>query len=398
MIESQSMELMDPVADESTRVAPFRILHVLAPAPFGGLERVVEALAAEQSRAGDDVHVATILDEGAADHPVLRALAGRGLHTHALTVPSRAYRYEQSLVRSLCMHLHPDVVHTHGYRTDVLHGAVARGLGIPAVSTSHGFIGGGWKNRVFEHMQRRAYRRCDAVVAVSRPMASMLLTAGVPRARLHVIPNAWTNSVQFLPPSEARAVLGIDPDEPTVGFIGRISPEKGPDTFVESLVALRGSARAVIVGDGRLRARLQHRARALGLDDMVTWTGALDGAGRLIRAFDAFVLSSRTEGTPVVLLEAMAAGVPVIATRVGGVPGVVSNREAILVPPDDPAALAAAVRDALSHPEAAAWRAERALERLRSRFAAERWRERYRDVYRAAGARAAGSAHGPVPA
>src|SRR5690606_39956043 len=100
-------------------------------------ERVVESLAGQQARAGSEVHVAAVLDEGVADHPLLRTLAASGVHTHALSVPARAYRYEQGLVRSLCTDLHPDVVHTHGYRTDVLHTAVARGLGIPAISTSH---------------------------------------------------------------------------------------------------------------------------------------------------------------------------------------------------------------------------------------------------------------------
>lgn len=209
------MKLMDTpalVVSDPMHAVPLRILHVLAPAPFGGLERVVESLATQQAHAGSEVHVAAVLDEGVADHPLLRTLAARGVHTHALTVPARAYRFEQGLVRSLCTQLHPDVVHTHGYRTDVLHTGVARSLGIPAVSTSHGFIGGGWKNRVFEHLQRRAYRRCDAVVAVSRPMASMLLSAGIPRARLHVIPNAWTNTVPFLSRPDARRELGVGED------------------------------------------------------------------------------------------------------------------------------------------------------------------------------------------
>lgn len=386
------MKLMDQPAVSTRQHQPrtaARILHILAPAPFGGLERVVESLAAEQARAGSEVHVAAVLDAGVADHPLLETLRQKSVHTHALEVPARAYRFEREQVRALCMRIAPDVVHTHGYRTDVLHMPVARELGIPAVSTSHGFVGGGLKNRMFEHLQRRAFRRCDAVVAVSRPMASMLLASGVSRARLHVVPNAWTGSVKFLSRSDARAQLGLANDDVCIGFIGRISREKGPDVFLDAMARVRSGTRAVIVGEGSMKRELMERTRMLGLDHAVRWTGAVDGAGRFMKAFDVLVLSSRTEGTPVVLLEAMAAGVPIVATRVGGVPGVISNREAILVQPEDPAAIATAIHDVLRHAEAAAWRVARSFERLESHFNARRWLERYSQVYQSAGVRAA---------
>lgn len=379
------------VRHDSTHTG-IRILHVLAPAPFGGLERVVESLATEQARAGNGVHVAAVLDAGVTDHPLLCTLRQNCVHTHVVEVPARAYRYEREQIRELSARIAPDVVHTHGYRTDVLHTPVARELGIPAVSTSHGFIGGGLKNRMFEHLQRRAFRQCDAVVAVSRPMGSMLLASGIPKSRLHVIPNAWTASVKFLSRADARAQLGIANDDVCIGFIGRISREKGPDVFLDAMSRTRSDARAVIVGEGSMRRELMERGRTLGLGDTVQWTGALDGAGRFMKAFDVFVLSSRTEGTPVVLLEAMASGVPIVATRVGGVPGVISNREAILVQPEDPAALAGAIHDVLRHSEAAAWRVARSLERLESHFNATRWLDRYTQVYASAGVRV------PLPA
>lgn len=114
----------------------------------------------------------------------------------------------------------------------------------------------------------------------------------------------------------------------------------------------------------------------------------MPGAERLFRAFDALVLSSRTEGTPIVLFEAMAAGVPIVATRVGGVPDMLSPREAELVPSGDPAALAAAIRGIHRDPGAAAAKARVARERLCREFQAEPWIERYEAVYRAALARA----------
>src|SRR5713101_3623616 len=87
--------------------------------------------------------------------------------------------------------LRPAVVHTHGYRPDVVDAGAARRLGIPTVTTVHGFTGGGWKNRFYERVQRRSHRRFDAVVAVSRPLVEQLLRDGVPPRRLHLVQNAW---------------------------------------------------------------------------------------------------------------------------------------------------------------------------------------------------------------
>ena len=112
------------------------------------------------------------------------------------------------------------------------------------------------------------------------------------------------------------------------------------------------------------------------------WHGFMANAGRLYAAFDVFVLSSRTEGTPIALLEAMSAGVPIVATSVGGVPDVVSRNEALLVPSDDPVALADAIRSVYSDPTAAATRACAAQQRLSQNFAAAPWLAAYEALYR----------------
>jgi glycosyltransferase involved in cell wall biosynthesis len=148
-------------------------------------------------------------------------------------------------------------------------------------------------------------------------------------------------------------------------------------------LALMGDRRITLslLGDGGARGGVQARAAALGIEGRITWHGTVPEAARMFRAFDAFVMSSRTEGTPIALLEAMAAGVPVVATAVGGIPDVVSQAEATLVPSENPAALAAAVTEILRNPAGALERTRAAQRRLEREFALQPWLARYEALY-----------------
>jgi glycosyltransferase involved in cell wall biosynthesis len=360
------------------------VLHVLAAGEVGGLERVVRSLATGHRALGHAVRVAAVLEPGPSEHPFVRALGDEGLEVFAIPVEPRAYLDERAAVAALCSRLRPDVVHTHGYRADIVDAGVARRLGIPTVTTVHGFTGGGWKNRLYESLQRRALRRFDAVVAVSQPLGDALVRHGVSRDRLHVIRNAWSGTAILLDRPAARRELGVSNEGFRIGWVGRMSHEKGPDVMLEAFALLADAPVWLsMLGDGEGRTELRAGAGKLGVAARTTWHGTVADAAPLFAGFDVFVLSSRTEGTPMVLFEAMAAGVPVVATAVGGVPDVVSPMEAILVSPDDPADLAAAVRDILNNPGAARVRAIAARQRLEREFAAQPWLERYETLYRA---------------
>jgi glycosyltransferase involved in cell wall biosynthesis len=202
---------------------------------------------------------------------------------------------------------------------------------------------------------------------------------------MHLVPNAYEPR-PALPRAEARRRLGIGGDEGfRVGWIGRVTHEKGLDLAVRALAhpAAGGSVLSV-VGDGAERERVRALADSLGVSGRISWHGMVPDAGALVGAFDALLLSSRTEGTPIVLFEAMAAGTPIIATRVGGVPDVVRPSEAALVPPEDPGAIAGVVQTLRLDGAAAAQRAVAARARLVGEFAVEPWLDRYERVYAAA--------------
>jgi len=361
-----------------------KILHILAPGEVGGLESVVRSLASAQQAQGHLVAVAAVVDRESPEHPWITAARAEGIPVYPCPIPPRAYHKERAAIARICRTLGPEIVHTHGYRPDVLAGGVARRLGHGTVTTVHGFTGGGIRNRFYEWLQLRAFRRFGAVVAVARPLGERLAAAGVPRERLHVIPNAYEAPGPPLGRDAARTILGVPPEGYRLGWAGRLSREKGADVLVEALGLLRDLPIALsVLGTGREAAALAGRAGALGVSERVQWHGTVPDAARLLPAFDCFVLSSRTEGTPMVLFEAMAAGVPVVATAVGGVPDIVSAEEALLVPPESPAALAGAIRAVYADPAAAAARARAARRRLDRDYGVAGWVARYDATYAA---------------
>jgi glycosyltransferase involved in cell wall biosynthesis len=171
------------------------------------------------------------------------------------------------------------------------------------------------------------------------------------------------------------------------GWIGRLSAEKGPDLFLDAL-SRSPSWTGSVIGDGSMRAALAASPLARGLAARLHWHGELPEAASYLGAYDAIVLSSRTEGTPIVLLEAMAAGVSIVAARVGGIPNVVGALEAFLVPPENPTAIAQALAEIAGNRDAAATRVAAARERLRSQFSPEAWLDGYEALYRTLGAKA----------
>ncbi|HJP58606.1 MAG TPA: glycosyltransferase, partial [Gemmatimonadaceae bacterium] len=252
--------------------------------------------------------------------------------------------------------------------------------GATRVSTVHGFTGGDWRNRFYETLQRASYHRLDVVVAVSTKIAEGLSQSKRVRRRVRTIANAWTPVATPLSRQDARTALGLSSESVVVGWVGRISREKGLDVMIDALALLKDrKLRLVVIGSGTERMKLDELAKLRGLD--VVWSGHLPDAARYFSAFDIFVLSSRTEGTPMVLFEAMHSLIPIVATAVGGVPAVVSPNEASLVPPDNPEALASAIRDSLQHPDEARRRASLAQRRLSDTFSQKDWLARYDAVY-----------------
>jgi glycosyltransferase involved in cell wall biosynthesis len=261
------------------------------------------------------------------------------------------------------------VLHTHVYHADTIGYLATRRVGIPWVTTLHGFTGGDLKNRAYTKLDLLLIRRCEAVICVAENVRERAVAEGLDPRRLHLVPNGYLPAPP-LPRDEARVALGLDEARPVVGWVGRLSHEKGADLWLDALALLaHEDLMAVVVGDGAERSSLEAKARALGLGaDRVRFVGQVDDAASLLPAFDALALSSRTEGTPMVVLEAMAAGVPIVSFAVGGIPQVLDDSSAFLVSPGDIGGLARAMMVPIIDPEEARRRTRAADRLFRARY------------------------------
>lgn len=344
-----------------------RVLRVITRLNIGGPAQHVVLLTAALDRMGWDTTLVTgrvdpeegdmgdlAAQVGVAPFVIGSLRNGAGLLADASTTLAlyRLFRRER-----------PAIVHLHLLKARLLGGLAARWAGVPVViETLHGTLLAGYYRPpvtgLLVRLERWLARRMDAVIAVSPAVAGELAAFGIaPADRVHVIPlglDLERFRREGLKPTLRRA-LGLSEEVPLVGTVGRLVPIKGLDTFVDAAALIARViplAEFVIVGDGALRGSLERRARDAGLGGQVHFLGWRRNLEELYPDLDLVMLTSLNEGTPVSIIEAMAAGRAVVATRVGGVVDLVDDGvTGVLVPPRDPGALAAAAVELLRDPE-----------------------------------------------
>lgn len=363
-----------------------RVLYVVNNFVAGGAERHLLELWSRLDRARFDVTIACFRRHGQFTGEV-EAL---GWPVHDLGIGSRIYAPAgwRGFLRllHLARRVRPDVIHGYLFGPNLFAALAGRLCGVPAVVIAKRNMDDFESPRQVA-VQRIAHRLATHVVAVSENVAGSSEALGVPRARITVIANG-VDVDRFAAPAPDRARLGIAGAAPVIGSVGCLAARKDQGTLLEALARLRARGvafEAAIVGDGPDRDRLVAHTHALGLDGAVHFLGERSDVERLLPAMDVFVLSSREEGIPNALLEAMAAGRPAVATAVGGTPEVLADgRTGWLVPPQDPAALAAALAEALEHPDEARRRGDAARADMRERRSIDAMARRHEAFYEAA--------------
>lgn len=368
---------------------PLRILHLIDSGGLYGAEKVLLALASECRNMGHDPIVGTMVAPRDPGDSLGHAARQRGLRHVAFHMSDGIRIGGLREILRFARREAVDIVHTHGYRPNIMLAMVPRRFQpCPIITTLHGWtatrkVG---KLPIYEALERALLPRLDRVVIVSETMRHRL-----PR-RIRLSATLIPNGIEI--PSDAKVAhhriqrgAGEPPacSRPVVLAAGRLSFEKGFDVLLDAIAQLRDEGVTVdvlIAGDGPEDRRLRTQSEALGLQKSVRFLGFVKEMGPLFAMANLLVLPSRTEGLPLVLLEAMAAEVPVVATNVGQVPEVlVEGRCGLAVPPESAAELSKALRATIEEPGHARRRAELAKTRLLATYSANAMATLYASVY-----------------
>jgi glycosyltransferase involved in cell wall biosynthesis len=281
-----------------------------------------------------------------------------------------------------------DVLCCSGYKPDVIGWLAARRAGVPVVAVAHGWTAATLKVRLNEALDRMVMRRMDATVCVSKAQAVKVRRAGVAAEKVVVIRNA-IGPEAFADPDPAyyaalRSFFPVPPRQ-IVAAAGRLSREKGFDQLVEAATLVSHTDPTVgfvVFGDGPMREVLERQIVAGGLEGRFVLAGFRADVCRFLPHAHLAVIPSFTEGLPVILLEAYAAAVPVVATAVGGTPEVIEDgANGYLVPPGNPSVLAARIIDVLADDGRRQAMGMRGSQRVAAEFTVERQSEQYRRLF-----------------
>jgi glycosyltransferase involved in cell wall biosynthesis len=392
---TQAALRLEPAAEAAVAASPFerpRVLHLVSTLERGGTEISMLRLIEAMGRATWSFRIAWL--HGEADG-VLLSEAGRITGHPPECLGLRGKVDPGALLRLLALLRRDriDLVHTHMDLADYYGAAAARLLGLRLVSTRENAdefrTRRTWKRPPFLFLEHFAYAAADATVAVSENLVDFLERAeGLPRHKTVVIRNGIDAAALVRVPSreEARRRFGLPENATVLGSVGRLAAQKGQIDLIEALPAIAArhpEVRLLIAGEGPERPALEERIRHLGLEERAALLGHVEEVPAFLRALDVFVLPSLWEGLPLALLEAMAMGLPVVASRAIGIAEAIDHGACgLLVAPRDREAMAQAVVSVLDDPGRAARLGAAARRRVLERHTLEAVAGRMDALYR----------------
>jgi len=358
-------------------------IQLISTVGFYGAERILLELATFLRDEGWDSRIVVLEGDGAEE--LIRRASEQGIACEAYVPMGRMGLLP--MLRRLKATLAGEsraVVHSHGYKPDILLAAMGVPRRLPCLATCHSWYSETTKDKALEYLDKRALRRFDHVVAVSEEIYRDLRASRMPEGRFSQIDNGISVPlVDAHQKDQIRAEWNLAAGEKLVVQIGRLAKSKRNALLLKAVAGLSSNiaARVILVGDGEERAGLAEYARSVGIDRRIIFAGYRRDAVAVMAAADVLAITSNKEGLPIVLLEAMALGCPIIATAVGAIPQVLSPGCAWIVPVDDDAALVRALREALGDSSAAKARAAEAKAVFLERHARDLMGRKYLSLY-----------------
>ena len=335
------------------RVARLRVVAIIPGDEFSGPAGQVVSTAPELERLGVDVRCLLLRRPAAAAGRLPGFLDRHGIPYRLLDDRGPFDVMLARRTRRVLAEWQPDIVETHGYKATAL-ALVLRRLRADWrwVGFFHGLTSESTRARLYHRLDIRMLARADRVVTISAEQRRPLLRRAPDARIVHSAVTITEDGTDTETSGLLAALAGLP--HPRIAIVGRLSPEKGVGVFLQAAALLQARRRpfsAIIAGDGPDRASLVQLTASLGLSDRIHFVGRVSAMRSLYRAVDLLVIPSRSEGLPSVLLEALDADLPVVATRVGAIPEVLAVPQAgTLVAPDSPHELAAAIERALDAP------------------------------------------------
>ncbi len=280
-----------------------------------------------------------------------------------------------------------NIIHTHDVRSDFMGLIAGKMLGIPVVTSVHGWIGRSLKERIHDFFDKLIVRFASTIIANSKAMQRYLVRLKIQERKVRTIHNAvdLSNFMSAEGSESTKMELGLNSGFPIIGTVGRLDVEKGHEILLEAAQEVIQScpeAAFVIAGQGPIESDLKKTAEKLKLSQRVTFTGYFRNLSKILGIMDIFVLPSLSEGLPLTLLEAMAAGKPIVATDVGGVPELIINGQTgLLVKSRSARELSKAILELVQNKEKARGLGEKAREAVLNNFSSEVMIKKLEDVY-----------------
>jgi glycosyltransferase involved in cell wall biosynthesis len=357
-------------------LTPPKVLILIDSLRLGGAESLAVTTACDVDSGCFSPHLLVTRDAGPLEGRLVEAgvpytILGR---RHRFWIP--AYRRAHRLAREA------DLIHAHKFGSAVWGALLARATDTPLIVHDHNWSGEASPLRT---LCQRTWIAPVArrVLCASPAVATRTIAEGFEGAQVDVV----LNGIRLEDPlsrTQARRELGLPPDAFVIGIVGRLRTEKGHEILLRAVAQLVRADRDVtvsVIGGGERLEELQELAGQLAIGDRIVWAGDLPNAARVFPAFDVAAIPSRWEGLPLAALEALVAGVPLVAADVEGLVEALPVESASLFPPGDHDALARALADVMDHPEAANKRAQRALPLAREQYGSERMIREVEAVY-----------------
>lgn len=360
------------------------ILQLSSSRGFFGAESVILQLSMGLKRMENVYPTIVILErENEINLDFKKRCEENGIETVVLKCEGRIDFRSLNCLRKLVKRNEIKIIHSHGYKANLYSNLTSWGMSNIKVATCHNWLGNSAKMRLYKKVDLLSLRRFDKVIAVSDTIKEIILKSGIRREKVAKIRNGI-----FLEPFEKKMSktdgkrrLGLTDNAVVIGTVGRISEEKGHRYLLDiagSIIHKFPESIFLIVGDGPLRDELARKYR----HPSIIFTGIRNDLPQLYFAMDIFTLPSMTEGLPMALLEAMAANLPVIASRVGEIPEVIDNgKDGILIDPGDSAGLRQSILRLMTQKEERCRFGINAHKKIKEQYSSERMASEYMDEY-----------------